>query len=128
MAHFAQINQENQVLQVIVVGNDDCKDQNGHESEDVGILFCKKLFGNETNWKQTSYNSNFRKNYAAIGYFYDSVRDAFIPPKPFESWALNENTCTWEAPVAAPAQKDDNFISYVWSEQEHNWKIYNHSD
>lgn len=121
MAHFAEINNENQVLRVIVVGDNDCKDQNGQESEEIGIQFCKSLLGEETNWKQTSYNKNIRKNYAAVGYFYDEAKDAFIPPRPFESWILNENTCLWEPPVAIPSQEEGKFIPYVWSEEKQNW-------
>lgn len=122
MAHFAELNQDNQVLRVVVVGNNDCKDQYGQESEEVGIQFCKSLFGQETIWRQTSYNGNIRKNYAAIGYTYDDMRNAFIPPKPYESWRLNEATCLWESPVPMPEQDPENPAVYNWDEQNQEWK------
>ena len=123
MAHFAEINQENQVLRIIVVGNSDCMNEQGQESEGVGVVFCKSLFGDHTNWKQTSYNNTFRKNYADIGYFYDEMRDAFIPPKPFESWKLNEVTCKWEAPIPMPEQEDsEKPIPYRWVENKQEWE------
>jgi len=122
MAHFAEINHENQVLRVIVVGNSDCMNEHGQESEDIGIAFCKSLFGDYTNWKQTSYNGNFRKNYAGIRYHYDEMRDAFIPPKPYESWRLNEVTCNWEAPVLRPEFDPENPIPYRWLEDRQEWE------
>lgn len=94
MAHFAQLNDNNVVTQVIVVHNNELLDENGQESEVKGIAFCQSLFGG--NWVQTSYNANFRKNYAGIGYTYDAVRDAFIPPKPEDNWVLDETTCQWK--------------------------------
>jgi len=98
MSHFAQINNNNTVIQVIVVHNNELLD-NGIELETKGITFCKFLFGKDTCWVQTSYHSNFRKNYAGVGYTYDEQRDAFIAPKPEgENWVLNENTCQWEIP------------------------------
>lgn len=115
MAHFAQLDDNNIVTQVIVVNNNELLDENGHESEAKGIEFCQSLFGG--NWKQTSYNANFRKNYAGIGFTYDSARDAFIQPKPFASWVLNEETCNWEAPIAKPT--DDKI--YIWNEDNQQW-------
>ena len=94
MAHFAQLNAENLVTQVIVVANQDTADQDGVENEAIGIEFCTNLLGGK--WVQTSYNANIRKNYAGVGYTYDSTRDAFIPPKPAGDWTLNETTCQWE--------------------------------
>ena len=82
MAHFAELNADNKVLRVIVVGNPDCLDENGVESEQVGIDFCQSLFGSHTNWVQTSYNGNFRGKYAGIGDTYDSVTDVFVAPEP----------------------------------------------
>lgn len=114
MAHFAQLDENNVVTQVIVVHNNELMD-NGQESEAKGVAFCQSLFGG--NWKQTSYNGNIRKNYAGIGYVYDSGRDAFIPPKPFNSWLLNETTCLWEAPVPYP--KDGK--RYTWDEPTLSW-------
>jgi hypothetical protein len=121
MAHFAEINQDDQVLRVVVIGDSDCINGEGQESEDVGISFCKSLFGDYTEWRKTSYNSNFRKNYAAVGYYYDQEKDAFISPKPFDSWKLNESTCMWEPPVPIPPQEEGKFISYVWSEEAQQW-------
>ena len=116
MAHFAQLDDNNIVTQVIVVANEELL-LDGVENETKGVLFCKSLFGEDTKWKQTSYNGNFRKNYAGIGYNYDSGRDAFISPKPFESWLLNEDTCRWEAPVPYPI--DGKF--YTWDEATTSW-------
>jgi hypothetical protein len=97
MAHFAQINENNIVTQVIVVHNNELLD-NGVESEAKGIQFCQSLFGG--NWIQTSYNGNIRKNYAGIGYVYDAQKDAFIPPKPeIGEWILDEETCLWKEVV-----------------------------
>lgn len=115
MAHFAEIGLNNTVVQVIVVNNDDCKDQYGNESETIGAKFCHDLFGGV--WLQTSYNGNIRKNYAGIGFTYDASRNAFIPPKPFASWVLNEETCRWDAPVAMPIDGK----RYSWDEAETAW-------
>jgi hypothetical protein len=94
MAHFAEIDTTNTVTQVIVVHNNELMD-NGVESEVKGIAFCQSLFGG--NWIQTSFNGNIRKNFAGIGYTYDSIRDVFLAPKPEEgNWLLNEDTCRWE--------------------------------
>ena len=120
MAHFAQLNENNEVLQVIVISNNDILDQYGNESEDIGIEFCKSLLGQDTLWKQTSYNASFRKNYAGIGYTYDGTRDAFIPPKPYDSWVLNEGTCLWEAPVPYPTDG----LDYTWDESAIQWILY----
>ena len=114
MAHFAEIGLNNTVLRVIVVNNNDCL-LNGVETESVGAEFCRNLFGGI--WMQTSYNGTIRKNYAGIGFTYDLQRDAFIPPKPFNSWVLNETTCLWDAPVAYPT--DDK--RYIWNEETTNW-------
>ena len=117
MAHFAQLNGNSTVIQVIVVHNNDCQ-VDGVEREEAGVIFCKSLFGTETNWKQTSYNGNIRKNYAGIGFSYDEVRDAFIPPKPFPSWVLDEGTCLWGSPVPMPSEGDQ----YSWNESLKQWE------
>lgn len=117
MAHFAQIDENNKVTQVIVVHNNETH-VGGVESEEKGIKFCKSLFGDNTQWIQTSYNGNFRKNYAGIGHTYDVARDAFIAPQPFASWLLNETTCQWEAPTPYPT--DGKF--YTWDEATTSWK------
>ncbi len=116
MAHFAQLDENNVVTQVIVVHNNDCM-LDGEENETIGILFCKSLFGQDTRWKQTSYNANIRKNYAGVGYTYDKNRDAFIPPSPYPSWVLNETTCRWDAPVPMPQDGK----AYYWDEATVSW-------
>jgi hypothetical protein len=118
MAHFAQLDDNNVVLQVIVVHNNDCK-IDGVENEAAGIAFCQSLFGADTRWAQTSYNGSIRKNYAGIGYTFDLGRDAFIPPKPFNSWVLNETTCKWEAPVPMPQDGK----RYAWNETTTSWLL-----
>lgn len=117
MAHFAELDDNNVVTQVIVVNNNELMD-NGVEKESKGVNFLNSLFGHDR-WKQTSYNGNMRKNYAGIGYHYDSGRDAFIAPQPFASWTLDETTCRWTAPVAYPA---DGKV-YSWDENSVNWVI-----
>ena len=115
MAHFAEIDENNSVQRVIVVHNNELLDENGEEKEALGVAFCKSLLGGT--WLQTSYNKNMRKNFAGIGFTYDIVRDAFIPPKPYDSWVLDEATCLWEAPVAYPS--DENY--YEWDETNTRW-------
>lgn len=115
MAHFAEIGLNNTVVQVIVVNNSECLDQFGNESETIGAKFCHDLFGGV--WLQTSFNGNIRKNYAGIGYTYDSTRDAFISPKPFASWTLNETTCRWTAPTPIPTDGK----RYSWNEEQLAW-------
>lgn len=115
MAHFAQIDDNGIVRQVVVVGNNDCLDTNGNESEAVGAAFCQNLFGGR--WLQTSYNNNIRVRYAGIGYRYDAVRDAFIPPQPYLSWVFNEITLDWDPPVPYPADGK----AYFWNESIRQW-------
>ena len=110
MAHFAKLGVGNIILKVEVVSNDIAT------TEQAGVDFLNKLYNTRDVWKQTSYNNNIRKNYAGVGYSYDEDRDAFIAPKPFASWTLDETTCQWEAPVAYP--DDDN--SYNWNEINQN--------
>ena len=121
MAHFAELDSNNVVLRVIVVGNKDTADANGVEKEHIGAAFCERLFGG--NWKQTSYNGNKRKNYAGIGYTFDAARDAFIPPKPYNSWVLVEETCQWKAPVDMPADAGTGEPPkrYTWDEATTSW-------
>ena len=128
MAHFAQLDENNVVTQVIVVGNDDCSDSNGTESESIGVAFCQKLMGADTNWKQTSYNKNMRGNYAGIGYTYmENVAtlgvgstDIFISQQPHASWTVGVNTASWYSPLGdAPALTDDQRAAgsyYTWDE------------
>jgi len=120
MAHFARINEQNIVEEVIVA------DQ---EFIDSGVV------GDPNKWIQTSYNTQggvhvsggtpLRKNYAGIGYFYDSTRDAFIPPQPFPSWSLNENTCLWESPKPMPPLDIEKGVFFDWSEEQQDWIIRN---
>ena len=123
MAHFAQLNENNEVIQVIVVGNQDCRDAQGNESEEVGINFCKSLLGAHTNWKQTSYNNSFRKRYAGIGYLYNAELDAFVPPKPYPSWVLDNDEANWKPPVAQPADMGmgEGQKMYTWNEETTSW-------
>ena len=121
MAHFAKLDENNVVTEVHVVANKDTSDANGVEKEYIGQAFLEKLFGGT--WKQTSYNGNIRKNYAGIGYTFDADLDAFVPPKPFASWLLNEETAQWEAPVAMPADAGTGEPPkmYSWDEDTVNW-------
>jgi hypothetical protein len=113
MAHFAKLGVGNIIIKVAVVSNDIAT------TEQAGVDFLNNLYNTRDVWKQTSYNGNIRKNFAGVGYSYDQTRDAFIAPKPFNSWILNETTCQWEAPVAYP--DDDN--RYTWNETNLNWEI-----
>ena len=116
MAHYAQLDANNVVTQVVVIDNKDTADASGVEKEHIGAAFCERLFGGT--WKQTSYNGNIRKNYAGIGYTYRSDIDAFVAPKPFPSWILNANA-QWEAPVAMPTDGQ----MYSWDEATTSWKV-----
>jgi hypothetical protein len=116
MAHYAQIDANNVVTQVVVIDNKDTADASGVEKEHIGAAFCERLFGGT--WKQTSYNGNIRKNYAGIGYTYRADIDAFVAPKPFASWILNADA-QWEAPVAMPTDGQ----MYTWDEATTSWKV-----
>ena len=116
MAHFAQLDDNNVVTQVIVVHNNEFM-VDGVEFEEKGIEFCQSLFGPNTYWKQTSYNNSFRKNYAGVGYTYDFQRNAFIAPRPYPSWILNEQTCQWQSPIPYP---NDGKL-YYWDESQQKW-------
>ena len=115
MAHYAKLNLQNVVEQVIVISNQD-EMRDGVESEEQGIAFCKSLFGPDTKWIKTSYNRKIRKRYAGIGYAYNSEKDIFIPPKPYISWSLNSDD-DWSAPVPYP---EDGKV-YRWDENTLNW-------
>ncbi len=138
MAHFAKLGTGNIVEQVIVVSN------NIATTEQAGVDFINKLYNTRDVWKQTSYNTfggvhklngtPFRKNYAGIGYSYDEQKDAFIPPKPFNSWILNENTCQWQSPIPYPITNNQNKINefgnpqndlYKWNETNLTWDLIN---
>jgi hypothetical protein len=116
MAHFAELDDNNIVKQVIVVHNNELLDESGIESEQKGIDFCTNLFGGR--WIQTSYNGTIRKNYAGQGYFYDPIRDAFITPQPYPSWVLNEESCQWNTPIAYPTEEGKFF---TWDEPTLSW-------
>ena len=132
MASFAKIGLNNKVIAVHSVVNEVLHDSNGIEREDIGIDFLTKLHGWAI-WKQTSYNTHggihsnggipFRKNHAGIGYTYDETRDAFIPIKPYNSWILNEETCTWNAPVAKPTTELEDNQYYTWNEENQSWTL-----
>lgn len=130
MAHFAKIGVGNKVERVVVVSNDIAT------TEQAGVDFLNNLYGSRDVWKQTSYNTNggehllggtpLRKNYAGIGYTYDPQRDAFIPPKIYDSWTLNEETCLYDPPVERPEltqEQFDNNIYYIWNEDNQTWDL-----
>ena len=127
MAHFAQLDDNNVVTQVIVVGNSDTADVNGVESENIGVAFCQSLLGAETNWKQTSYNGNMRGNYAGIGMTFMSgvatlgvgSTDVFMPQQPHASWTISTTEARWEAPLTEPTLTDEQRAAgsyYTWDE------------
>jgi hypothetical protein len=125
MAYFAKLDENNVVTDVIVVSNDVAT------NEEAGVSFLRDLYKEPTaNWKQTSYNSTIRKNFAGVDFTYDPVRDAFISPKPYDSWILNETTCRWEAPVICPNTYINNIVNihneqipdtYLWNEETKTW-------
>jgi hypothetical protein len=116
MAHFAQLDENNLVTQVIVVANDELL-LDGVENETKGIAFCKSLLGDDTRWVQTSYNSTIRKNYAGIGYTYDPVADHFFAPQPYPSWTLDADA-KWQAPTPIPVEEGKY---YTWDEPTLSW-------
>jgi len=113
MAHFAKLGVGNIIERVEVVSNDVATD------EQAGVDFLNTLYGTRDTWKQTSYNGNIRKNFAGVGYSYDQTRDAFIPPKPYPSWILDEDTCLWKAPTDYP----DDGNKYQWNESTKQWDL-----
>ena len=116
MAHFAKLDEQNNVIEVHCLHNNELL-VGGVENEQKGIDFLVNWSGGYPHWKQTSYNGNIRKNYAGVGYTYDTGRDAFIPPKPYPSWVLNETTCQWSAPTPMPTDGK----SYSWNEDQLAW-------
>jgi hypothetical protein len=124
MAHYAQLDQNNNVIQVVVIDTNDTLNSQGIEDEIVGINFCKQLYGSDTIWKRTSYNNNIRVRYAGIGMIYNEELDAFIYPQPYPSWTLNKDTADWEAPIPRPElskEELDNKFYYEWNEDTKNW-------
>ena len=133
MAYFAKLGTGNIIEKVISINNAVITDANGIEQEQLGLNFINQLYNTNDVWKKTSYNTHggvhdnggtsFRKNFAGIGYTYDSQRDAFISPKPFNSWLLNETTCLWESPVARPTTELEENQYYSWNESIINWEV-----
>jgi hypothetical protein len=117
MAHFARVSNDWVVEDLIVVSNAVLLNEQGIECDWLGEQFCQQLYGAHTKWIQTSYNGNKYKNYAGIGFTFDPHRNAFIPPKPFVSWVLNEETCQWDSPVPYP----DDDKRYTWNEESLSW-------
>jgi hypothetical protein len=117
MAHFAELDDSNVVVRVIVVNNEDCLDQNGIESEAVGAAFCNRLLGGR--WVQTSYNGNFRRQYAGTGFLYHELLDVFVEQKPYPSWIFDATTATWHPPVPRPTVPDIYIVS--WDEENLEW-------
>jgi hypothetical protein len=122
MAHFAQLNEFNIVIQVIVVNDKELIDSNGNELEDLGIKYCKSLFGEDTNWKKTSYNFTFRHKYAQIGDRYDEDLNAFIVQKSnlFPNHILNLETLEWEPPISKPILSEEEIklgYDYIWDQE-----------
>jgi hypothetical protein len=117
MSHFAKLDDANIVIDVIVLNNEVIDNFSFPESEPVGIQFLTEWSNGHTNWKQTSYNASFRKNYAVIDFNYNLTLDAFIAPQPYPSWTLNTETCTWEASVPYPS---DGAL-YSWDELNQQW-------
>ena len=118
MAHYAEIDDNNIVLRVVVIRNEDQQDANGVDDEVMGVAYCKSIFGEDTKWLRTSYHGSVRKNYACAGYAYNPSLDAFVPPKPYPSWVLNETTATWDAPAVIP---NDAGNYYTWDEATLSW-------
>ena len=124
MAHFAELNNSNEVLRVIVISNDDV-DSNGGELSSEAETFVASIVPHSedgTAWKQTSYNNNFRKQYAGIGDTFDSSKDKFIKPQPYPSWSLDSND-DWKAPVTYPTitEIDSNIVYTSWDEDNQKW-------
>lgn len=117
MAHFARLDANSIVTEVVVVDNSVVDNLPFPESEPLGVAYLRDLFGSDTNWAQTSYNNSFRYHYAGIDYTFDVTAQAFIPPKPYPSWLLNTDNFTWEAPVPYPTDGRD----YNWDEATQSW-------
>ena len=125
MAHFAELNSSNEVLQVVVISNTDV-DSNGGDESSQAETFVASLVPYSTGgvaWKQTSYNNNFRKQYAGVGYTYDATKDKFVCPKPYSSWSLDSND-DWQSPVPVPTVTEINSLPVyrAWDEDNLRWK------
>lgn len=121
MAHFAQLDAQNNVLAIVVINNADIGDLPFPQSEPVGVAFCQSLYGADTLWRQTSYNGNFRRQYAAVGGFYYEPLDVFVGPKAFPSWVFQSSDATWQPPVPMPTVPP-NYMA-VWNEDYIEWDI-----
>ena len=121
MAHFAELDENNVVKQIVVVSNEELLDENGNEIEQKGIDFCTNLFGGT--WVQTSYNSNFRKVFAGVGYFYDKDADIFYSPPVYASWTLNKETWEYKPPTPFPTDIIDETEYYKWDETTLSWIV-----
>lgn len=119
MAHFAKLNKNNIVIGINVVNNQVLINEDGIEEEEKGVQFLSELH-EHNKWKQCSYNGSMRKNYPGFGFKYDETKDAFIPPKPFSSFVLNEQTCLWESTIPEPIPNNPN-EGYVWDEDNLEW-------
>jgi hypothetical protein len=122
MAHFAQIDENNVVVNVSVVANQDILDQDGNESEEKGIFFLKSIYGANTNWVQTSYNGNFRGRYAMIGGTYNAELDVFLTPNFYPSWVLDKNLKTWQPPIPKP--EAPHGYNAIWYEPDQEWSFH----
>jgi hypothetical protein len=119
MAHFAKLDSQNLVTEVVVINNSDVKNLPFPESEPIGVAFCQALFGADTRWAQTSYSASFRYNYAGIGFLFDETAGAFIPPKTYPSWLLNTNNFQWQSPIPYP----EDGKKYYWDEETQSWVL-----
>lgn len=123
MAHFAEIDEDNVVQRVIVVSNKNTSDSEGNESEDIGVAFCRTLYGSDTNWKQCSYSLRIRKTFPTTGMIYDSEMDLFHMPQPFPSWVLRSDA-SWNPPISKPDLSDDQLrLGYFYSWNEDQYQI-----
>jgi hypothetical protein len=120
MAHFAQLDQNDNVIRVAQIDDKHCINAFGEESEESGRQYLRAVHGQDTRWKQTFIDGKLRKNYAGANFKYNSLLDAFIPPKPYLSWVFNEETCSWDPPTPQPPVNDK--VSYDWNEETLEWE------
>ncbi len=118
MAHFAELNDNNEVINLIVINNFEILDEDGKESEAIGIALAKEITNSSNDWVQTSYNNNFRKQLGTPGFTYDETKDIFIAPKPYASWTLDGNS-DWQPPTAKPDVTPPDYA--YWDEETTSW-------
>jgi hypothetical protein len=129
MAHYAELNENNEVIYVAYMDNEIITDENGNEVEELGIQHLHTHHGADRKWVRTSYRGNFRNKYAGVGDTYREDLDMFISPQPYPSWSLNETTGQWEAPIPAPelteeqTNSETHFYSYTWNEETQSWDL-----